>query len=411
MRLMRELLTGVTFRELPMDISKFLKTAGERDPDLIFCGRLHVDVDLVDVAQGVRSVFAEAPMYYVSSLREGFDQKALSRNGFADAFLLPMDKGVLSGLVPDGAIEYKDVPLVDISSGTMLEFDTYVYLPLNGKYVRFTSAGRKFEGERAQRLMDNEVRSVYVSKEQLPAYHRFTATQLKKIANNPNSTEEDRRQQMHKAVRTLLAGFLTDNSAMQDYSEILKTYVLESAAQPNSAFERMLKFANGADDAYSHVSNVSSLAAIFSLGLSVGKTEDVALAGLLHDIGLADVPLDVQEKEYYDRDEREQQLYKEHPNLALKIIAKRQIEISTKVLKIIEQHHERWDASGYPKELRGDAIFPESQLIAIADDFEYLTQVKAGRAQMNAREAMQHLLSSEAFSPDLRQRLTQLLGL
>ncbi|NJM09980.1 MAG: hypothetical protein HC883_03565 [Bdellovibrionaceae bacterium] len=61
MTLLLECLPSVQFRELPMDISKLLKAENERDPDLIFCGRLDSGVDLVDLATGIRSVYPEAP--------------------------------------------------------------------------------------------------------------------------------------------------------------------------------------------------------------------------------------------------------------------------------------------------------------------------------------------------------------
>lgn len=409
-KLMREALPSVQFKQLPMDITKLLKTEGERDPDLIFCGRLHVNIDLVDVAQGVRSVFAGPPMYYVCSERDGFDQKALARNGFSDAFLLPMDKGILRGLVPEGADDYKDVPLIDISPDTVLEFDTYIYLPLNRKYIRFTRAGSPLEGPRAKRLLDREVQNVYITKDQLTAYYRFTAKQLKKLSSS-GLEKNGGRQQMIRAVRALLSAMLSENAELLDYSEIVKTYIIGDPPQGNSAYEKMLKFTSGAGDAYSHVSNISSLATLLALGLNIGKPEEIALAGLLHDIGLADVPADVQERDPTELSENERRTYQQHPLLALKIIKKRGLDLSTMVLKIIEQHHERWDAKGYPNELRGEAILPESQLLAVADEFEYLTQLNPGRPRISPRAAMDKILSSPGFNPELLTGLRGLLGL
>jgi putative nucleotidyltransferase with HDIG domain len=379
-------------------------------PDLIFCGRMMGTADLVELAQAIRSVWAEPPMYFVTTERDGFDQQAFAKNGFSDAFLLPMDGGVLRGLLPDGAADYREVPLIDLKADTVLGFDTYIYLPLNRKFIRFSSAGYPLSEDRAKRLLEHEVRIVYVAQEQLPAYAKFTATQLKNISDNTGATPAERKKQMQTAVRALLTGFLAENADPGDYSEIIKTYILETSGETDSFYERMLKL-TGSGDAYSHVSNVSSLASMFSLGLGIGKVEEIALAGLLHDIGLADVAPENMEKSDEERSESERLAYQKHPETALQIIKRRQIELNTRVLKIIEQHHERWDARGYPAELRENAILPESQLLAIADELEYATQVKPGKTRVSLREAAEKILKSPGFDPELLKKLAELLGM
>lgn len=404
MRLLKSALSSVEFRELELDVANLLNLKSEAAPDLIFCGRVMAGADFVDLAQAIRSVWAEPPMYFVTTEREGFDQKAFAKNGFSDAFLLPLDNGVLRGIVPDGSADYRDVPLIDIKPGTVLEFDTYIYLPLNRKFIRFSSAGYPLDEERAKRLMENEVRVVYVSQEQLPNYVKFTAEQLKKITDGKDLTAYQRKKQIQKAVRSLLSGFLSENAEPADYAEIIKSYILQTSGTEESAYERLLKL-TGSGDAYAHVSNVSSIAAMFALGLNVGKVEEVALAGLLHDIGLADIPAENLTKNEEDRTEEERLVYQKHPLIALQIIKKRQIELSTMVLKIIEQHHERWNGRGYPMELKGAAIYPESQLIAIADELEYSTQVRPGKTRTPLKTALEKILSSPGYDPKLLEQL------
>jgi HD-GYP domain-containing protein (c-di-GMP phosphodiesterase class II) len=46
------------------------------------------------------------------------------------------------------------------------------------------------------------------------------------------------------------------------------------------------------------------------------------------------------------------------------------VPFPTPVAEIIRQHHERMDGSGYPQDLRGDAILPEARVLAVADVIE-----------------------------------------
>ncbi len=140
MRLLKQALPSVFFKQSEFNLEQLLKRKTDVPPDLIFCGKIRESADIVDLAQAIRSVWADPPMYFVSTERDGFDQKAFSKNGFSDAFLLPMDMGILRGIIPEGGSEYSDVPLIDIKPDTVLEFDTYIYLPLNRKFIRFSSA-------------------------------------------------------------------------------------------------------------------------------------------------------------------------------------------------------------------------------------------------------------------------------
>jgi HD-GYP domain-containing protein (c-di-GMP phosphodiesterase class II) len=49
---------------------------------------------------------------------------------------------------------------------------------------------------------------------------------------------------------------------------------------------------------------------------------------------------------------------------------------------IVRSHHERWDGTGYPDRLRGEAIPLESRIIAVADTFDAMTSDRPYRAAM-----------------------------
>jgi len=348
-------------------------------------------------------------MYFVTADRHGFDRKELAKNGFTDAILLPIDLTILRRLVSQSSMQFRDVSLIDISPDTVLEFDTYLYLPMNDKFIRFSSAGQKLEAARAQRLVNRNVSSVHISEDQLEAFYRFTAAQLKALAVDGATSATERRERTQVAIRSLLTGVLVKGSDIADCAEIVKTYIMSRDNEGGQLYRKILSLSGRSGDAYRHVSNVSTLAAMLAIGLGLENVEEIAMAGLLHDIGLADVPVEIQSKHESQRSILEKKQYERHPEFTVAILKARNVQLSDKVFQIIEQHHERKDGQGFPTGVR--EVIVEAQLIAMADEFDYLTQIKPGHPRPSPQVAMAEILSSSAYDLDLLEQITNLLGL
>jgi HD-GYP domain-containing protein (c-di-GMP phosphodiesterase class II) len=193
----------------------------------------------------------------------------------------------------------------------------------------------------------------------------------------------------------------------------VKSYVLASPGQ-NSWYDRIQSIAGGGSDSFSHAANVSTYAALFSLGLYIGKPEELAMAGILHDIGLVDVPAEIQLKPEESRTAEEKAIYQGHVEKTMKMIQEKKLVVSSMVLKMVEQHHERFNGSGYPKGHAGKRIAPESQLLAIANEFETMTRASGARPAMTPRQAIDSLLQQCAnpatapFDPEIVKKLARL---
>lgn len=102
---------------------------------------------------------------------------------------------------------------------------------------------------------------------------------------------------------------------------------------------------------------------------------DIALAGLLHDIGKIRVPTDILTKKN-SLTVDEFNILKKHPHDGVKII--RSFEnINDDILNGILHHHERLDGSGYPQKLTNEKIHIFGKIIGIADTYEALTSKSA----------------------------------
>jgi len=96
-----------------------------------------------ELAQSLRMRWPQARILFVGLQPGAFSRKALCREGFDDAYLHPFEREALMKDVraaakaagARGPREFLPVALFDFGSDTALEFDTWVFLPLNKKYV------------------------------------------------------------------------------------------------------------------------------------------------------------------------------------------------------------------------------------------------------------------------------------
>jgi putative nucleotidyltransferase with HDIG domain len=110
-------------------------------------------------------------------------------------------------------------------------------------------------------------------------------------------------------------------------------------------------------------------------------------AALLHDIGKVGVPDAVLLKPgRLDADEYER--VKEHPALGASIVGH---VLRADQTAWIRSHHERWDGLGYPDGLAGAEIPQGARLLAVADAWDAMTEIRTYRDPMTAGEALREI--------------------
>jgi putative nucleotidyltransferase with HDIG domain len=135
------------------------------------------------------------------------------------------------------------------------------------------------------------------------------------------------------------------------------------------------------------------------LGLAPGRLRDLALAGLLHDIGKLSTPDAILTKPGRLTD-AEMDVIKRHPvhgdDLA------RELGYNEDIRRPVRGHHERLDGSGYPDGLRGDAIDLETRILAVADVWDALVSPRVYRGAWTPERAMSLLVDETDTGFDSR---------
>lgn len=124
---------------------------------------------------------------------------------------------------------------------------------------------------------------------------------------------------------------------------------------------------------YTHSINVVILSVILAKAAKhdIQTIKEIAIGALLHDIGFIFMPKDIIEKDESELNEEELTIKKNHCNLG--VMTMKSADIPFKSQKIIEQHHEKLDGTGYPCALEEQDILEEAHIVSIAEELDTRT--------------------------------------
>lgn len=147
---------------------------------------------------------------------------------------------------------------------------------------------------------------------------------------------------------------------------------------------------------YGHCINVAALSMSIGLGIALSGKELGALgmAGILHDIGKENVPVQIITKPGRLNDQ-EFAIVKEHPIIGFDFA--RRHDLPMDICLGILGHHEKYDGKGYPYGLLGDQISLYARILAIADVFDALTHRRSYHEPLSAEESLNIMESGNAF--------------
>jgi putative nucleotidyltransferase with HDIG domain len=139
-----------------------------------------------------------------------------------------------------------------------------------------------------------------------------------------------------------------------------------------------------------HQRRVAELAGAIAeeMGLPKDKIEGIRMAGLIHDVGKISVPAEILSKPS-KLNEMEMDLIKAHSQIGYDIL--KEIDFPWAVAKIVLQHHERMDGSGYPQGLKGDEILLEARILAVADVVEAMASHRPYRPALGIDAALSEI--------------------
>ena len=126
------------------------------------------------------------------------------------------------------------------------------------------------------------------------------------------------------------------------------------------------------------------------LGLSDDQVELIRWAAPLHDIGKIAIPDHILRKPGALTPE-EFDIIKTHTTIGAKILAEGHSQVLRMAAEIALTHHERWDGTRYPGQVRGDAIPLSGRVVAVADAFEAMLGLRTFRKGRPIEQAVDEI--------------------
>jgi putative nucleotidyltransferase with HDIG domain len=167
-------------------------------------------------------------------------------------------------------------------------------------------------------------------------------------------------------------------------------------------------------DDYSYMHSMAVCALMVSLARTLGQSEDACreagLAGLLHDLGKAVMPLEVLNKPGKLTDD-EYAIMKQHPERGHEMLVEGR-GAPESALEVCLHHHERPDGRGYPHGLAGDQLSLLARMGAVCDVYDAITSNRPYKAGWDPAESIAMMASWKGqFDPVVFQAFVRSLGI
>jgi putative nucleotidyltransferase with HDIG domain len=213
-------------------------------------------------------------------------------------------------------------------------------------------------------------------------------------------------------VRNINRNLLTrPKECMEEVGELINQMARAFLEMPDLTLHVMGEKGDG-DEVYYHGLNTSILSMILAkeLGLSMTEGRLLGLGSLVHDIGLMEIPDRVLKKKPEEYTHAETELRKLHCEYGVRIA--QHVGMPEVVQRIILEHHEMADGSGYPRGLIRDTMHPLARITSLVNYYDNLCNPSDISKAFTPHEALSLMFAQKRsrFDPAILQILIRSLG-
>lgn len=306
-------------------------------------------------------------------------------------------------------ITVKALPLDQVKNWVTSPYNLYMKLQ-DGRFVAVFRIGNPIDVERLEKYSSKGVTTFYASEQDLEALGTAEGAEAVAATASKLDALEKISQNVFDDLMKLGVSEATYNNA-KAVSKIVRGMV-EKDPKLSEAFAKFQDLAAGD---VRHAMMVSAMSTILCSSMEWVKPstyENLALGGLLHDIGMLSLPKDLQDGDLTKMAPNDRKIFEGHAEAGRALL----IQLKTvpdDVAMIVAHHHERSDGSGYPLGLKDFYIHPLARIVGLANELveRFEADRDAGRVT-SIRLLVEGLINSQAskFNRDVIKSLKTLLA-
>ena len=289
------------------------------------------------------------------------------------------------------------VPLRAVPPESLQGLEVYIYT--HPTYSLYKSCGLEFNLQDYDRLLEAGTDYVYISTRDHQKYYDAIEESLNQIVSDKRVALKQKCDVLYATTMALTKEITSGppESKTIAKAEKLTESTIKLILNNPKAFQYLFTVSNHDFFTATHMSNVSILLVSFAEKIGIRDTRllnEIGTGGMLHDIGKVFIPNDLLNSTEKLTPE-EFDLIKDHVQKGLNHL-KEKADLSENVIKLVGEHHEKMDGSGYPNGLKTDEISIYGKMITIVDMFEAMTSVRPYRAKSFSPEEAMNIIGEMA---------------
>lgn len=353
------------------------------------------------------------------------------------------------------------VSLEKLQADSAPPFPVYIYLKRNEKFVPMRLAGDPIGDQKYQQLRRGQLQELWIPKEFLDAFNQYLkgigqtpltsapekevippagataapqaavipkseeATMVRDVFEDEELSQEEKAQVLSALSQDLLRslnqittrGEGARSEGLKRCREIADE-ILSVASSNSNIYDEILALRQSQED-IEHSIIVGTVSTMFALAIGFADENllaDITVAAMFHDLGLVKVRPEVISKPEQKWSAAERKEYEQHVLAGLEILKDSASQFDPRVFRMIREHHENYDGSGFPAGLKGSQIDELSQLLHLANLFDRLCSGKQTSQDLSPAEAFDYIYAAaqdpnavHEVQPELVERVFQFM--